>query len=388
MAQEPRYGQHVHGGGGGHGDGHAHGDHEHGNNEHGDHGRSGHDDGHDGEHHHRGGVAGFVRSILLPHSHDAGESIAAALESTSEGMRALKLSLAGLAVTAAIQLAVVIASGSVGLLSDTIHNFADALTAVPLGIAFWIGRRPPNKRYNYGYGRAEDLAGIFIVAVIAASSVVAAWEAVVRLQHPRSVHGVGWVAAAGVVGFAGNELVARYRIRVGRRIGSAALVADGMHARTDGFTSLAVVAGAVGVAAGWKQADPAVGLLITVAVLIVLKNAARDIYRRLMDSVDPNLVDAAHATLVAVPRVSRVDRVRIRWVGHSLLAEADIGAAADLTLAEAHEVAEEAEHRLLHELPRLARATIHLNPCSGDGAVDPHTLTAHHFSEPGDAAAR
>lgn len=319
----------------------------------------------------------------MPHSHHTSDSIAAALESTDEGLRALKLSLAGLGATAAIQLAVVIASSSVGLLSDTIHNFADALTAVPLGIAFWIGRRPPDKRYTYGYGRAEDLAGIFIVAVIAGSSVVAAWEAVVRLEHPRSVQGVGWVAAAGFVGFAGNELVARYRIRVGRRIGSAALVADGIHARTDGFTSLAVVAGAGGVAAGWKQADPVVGLVITIAVLMVLKNAARDIYRRLMDSVDPDLVDAARDTLAGVPRVFRVDRVRIRWVGHELLAEADIGADASLSLSEAHAVAEEAEHRLLHELPRLARATIHLNPCSPDGSRDPHTITAHHFPNRG-----
>jgi cation diffusion facilitator family transporter len=336
---------------------------------------------HDQEHHHRGGLGAFVKSVFVAHNHDVTDSIATALESTDDGLRALKVSLAGLTVTAAVQLAVVIASGSVGLLSDTIHNFADALTAVPLGIAFWIGRRPPNERYTYGYGRAEDLAGIFIVVVIAASAVLAAWEAALRLEHPRSLHDVGWVAAAGFVGFAGNELVARYRIGVGRRIGSAALVADGMHARTDGFTSLAVVAGAAGVAAGWKPADPVVGLLITVAVLFVLKNAARDIYRRLMDSVDPELVDATRSALATVPRVTRVDRVRIRWVGHELLAEADIGAPARLTLAEAHEVAEEAEHTLLHELPRLAGATIHLNPCSADGAEDPHTITAHHFPE-------
>jgi len=370
-----------------HGEDHSH-DHTHGYTEgrtegHAEGHAEWHAHGHDGtqDHDHRGGLVGFVKSIFVPHSHDAGESIAAALESTDEGMRALKISLAGLAVTAGIQLVVVIVSGSVGLLSDTIHNFADALTAVPLGIAFWVGRRPPNRRYTYGYGRAEDLAGIFIVAVIAASSVIAAWEAIIRLQHPRSVHGVGWVAAAGVVGFAGNELVARYRIQVGRRIGSAALVADGMHARTDGFTSLAVLAGAIGVAAGWKQADPVVGLLITVAVLLVLKNAARDIYRRLMDSVDPDLVDAARATLLELPRVVQVDRVRIRWVGHALLAEADIGAAAELTLSEAHKVAEEAEHQLLHELPRLARATIHLNPCGTDGGPDPHAITAHHFPD-------
>ncbi|HUE61214.1 MAG TPA: cation diffusion facilitator family transporter [Acidimicrobiales bacterium] len=328
--------------------------------------------------HHRGLLEG-LRSVFVPHNHDPSDSIASALSSTADGIRALKFSLAGLAVTAAIQLVVVMATGSVGLLSDTIHNFADALTAVPLGVAFLLGRRPPNQRYTYGYGRAEDLAGIFIVAVIAASSVIAAWEAILRISHPRTINGLGWVAAAGVVGFAGNELVARYRIRVGLRIGSAALVADGRHARTDGFTSLAVVIGAIGVAAGWKQADPVVGLLITVAVLIVLKNAARDIYRRLMDSVDPSLVDAVRDSLAGVEGVTGVDRVRIRWVGHELLAEADISAEASLSLADAHAIAEHAEHQLLHDIPRLARATIHVNPSAG-GASDPHRITAHHHT--------
>jgi cation diffusion facilitator family transporter len=320
---------------------------------------------------------------VKPHSHDSSDSIASALASTDEGVRALKFSLAGLAVTATIQLIVVTATGSVALLSDTIHNYADALTAVPLGVAFWIGRRPANDRYTYGYGRAEDLAGIFIVAVIAVSSGVAAWEAVLRINSPRSINGLGWVAAAGLVGFIGNELVARYRIRVGRRIGSAALVADGRHARTDGFTSLAVVIGAIGVAAGWDLADPIVGLVITVAILIVLKDAARDIYRRLMDSVDPELVDSVRESLAGVDQVMCVDRVRIRWVGHELIAEADLSADASLNLVEAHTVAENAEHQLLHDIPRLARATIHLNP-STDGSPDPHRITAHHHdSGPG-----
>src|SRR5262249_46233929 len=156
-----------------------------------------------------------------------------------EGIRALKVSLAGLAVTAILQVVVVMVSGSVALMADTIHNFADALTAVPLAIAFSLGRRKPNKRYTYGYGRAEDLAGVFIVFMIALSAVIAAWEAIRRLVNPEDVHHVGWVIAAGLIGFAGNELVAVYRIRVGRDIGSAALVADGLHARTDGLTSLA-----------------------------------------------------------------------------------------------------------------------------------------------------
>jgi cation diffusion facilitator family transporter len=294
-------------------------------------------------------------------------------------MRALKISLVGLAVTAALQVVVVLVSGSVALLADTVHNFADALTAVPLAIAFWLGRRPANRRYTYGYGRAEDLAGIFIVAMIALSAVVAAWEAVRRLADPQDVRNVGWVIAAGVIGFAGNELVALYRIRVGRKIGSAALVADGLHARTDGITSLGVVVGGIGVAAGWQLADPLVGLLITVAILFVLKGAARDIYRRLMDSVDPELVDAVEEVLAGAPGVQAVERVCVRWIGHELRAEADVVSDSRLSLAESHRIAEEAHHLLLHRIPKLTSATIHTNPCNHDG-VDHHLTTSHHFA--------
>jgi cation diffusion facilitator family transporter len=283
-------------------------------------------------------------------------------------------------VTAALQAVIFAISGSVALLSDTIHNGADALTAIPLGLAFWLGRRPPNTRYTYGYGRSEDLAGVFIVLTIAVSSGVAGWEAINRLLHPRQVHYLGWVVAAGLVGFLGNELVAAYRIRVGRKIGSAALVADGLHARTDGFTSLAVVLGAVGVALGWRLADPVVGLVITVAILVVVKNAARDIYRRLMDAVDPRLVETVTAILAGVDGVDGVDAVRIRWIGHELHAEAEITSAGDLKLADAHDVAERARHLLLHQVPRLTQATIHSSPASADG-VDPHALTGHHFGD-------
>lgn len=184
--------------------------------------------------------------------------------------------------------------------------------------------------------------------------------------------------AAGVIGAIGNELVAVYRLRVGRKIGSAALIADGLHARTDGLTSLAVVLGAIGVAAGAQVADPIVGLVITAAILLVLKDAAHDIYRRLMDSVEPGLVDAVEHILTAVPGVEAVEAVRIRWVGHQLRAEATIISDADLPLADAHAIAEEAHHRLLHEIPRLAEATIHSNPCDHDGR-DHYARTAHHF---------
>ena len=340
---------------------------------------------HEYVHEHRRGFLGRIISVFSPHSHDASDSIDSALEASADGMRALKISLVGLAVTAALQVIVVVISGSVALLADTVHNFSDALTAVPLAVAFWLGRRPPTRQYTYGYGRAEDLAGLFIIAMIALSAAFAAWEAVDRLLRPRDVTNIGWVMAAGVVGFAGNELVAMYRIRVGRRIGSAALVADGLHARTDGFTSLAVVGGAVGVAAGWQLADPVVGLLISVAILVVLKNATRDIYRRLMDSVDGDLTDRARAILAATPGVEAVDDVRIRWVGHELRAETNITSDADLSLAEAHAIAEEAHHQLLHQIPRLAEATVHTNPCNHDGH-NHHSGTAHH--RPQRAAAR
>lgn len=357
-----------------HGDGH--GSHEHGQSHQGGRGHGEHDH-REHDHEHPSGVRGFFAGIFSPHSHDAADSLDSALTSSDEGMRALKVSLLGLAVTALFQVAIVAISGSVALLADTIHNFSDALTAIPLGFAFWLGRRRPTKRYTYGYGRAEDLAGIFIVAMIALSAVVAGWESVQRLFDPSPIDNVGWVMAAGVIGFVGNELVALYRIRVGRKIGSAALVADGLHARTDGFTSLAVVGGAVGLSLGYPLSDPIVGMLITVAILFVLRGAARDIYRRLMDSVDPELVDEVAAVAAAVPGVEAVEAVRIRWLGHELRAELEITSEASLSLAQAHGIASEVHHRLLHDVRRLTMATIHMSPC-GDG-TDHHAETAHHF---------
>jgi len=299
------------------------------------------------------------------------------MEASKEGMRTLWISLGVLGATALIQAVVVAVSGSVALLGDTLHNAADALTAVPLGVAFVMGRRPPTRRYTYGYGRAEDLAGIAIVLTIAASSVLAAYAAVDRLMHPRRVSDLAVVAAAALTGFAGNELVARYRIRTGRKIGSAALVADGLHARTDGFTSLAVLIGAGGVALGWDWADPVVGLLITVAILAVLRQAAREIYRRLMDAVDPALVGQAEQTLRATSGVLGTGQVRMRWIGHQIRAECEVIVDPGITAAAAHQVAVAAEHALLHAIPRLAAALVHADP-QPDGGADPHHVLAPH----------
>lgn len=350
-----------------------HGTHEHDHGHRHDHDHHDHDHhGHDHHGHDHGGLWHAMKAVVRPHSHDAGDSIDSALEASEQGIRAVKLSLVALMVTALAQLVVVAFSGSVALLSDTIHNFSDALTALPLWFAFVLARRPATKRFTYGYGRAEDLAGLFVVAMIALSTVVAAWQGIDRLVDPRPIDHVVWVGVAGLVGFAGNELVAMYRIRVGRRIASAALVADGYHARTDGFTSLAVVLGAFGVSLGWQWADPVVGLLIAVAIALVLVAATRDVLRRLLDAVDPALVDQAEAALATQPGVQSVVRVRLRWIGHELHADAELAIAADLTLAEAHRLAHEAEHRLTHAVPRLSAAVVHAYPAhaparSGDG---------------------
>lgn len=370
--------QHV---GHGHGHGHGHGAEEHGHphedrpapSAHGHghgHGHSrGDDHGDDhGGHGHEHGTSLLARArhavseLVGGHSHDAADQVDDALEANAAGRRALLLSLLILAVTAALQAVVVVVSGSVALLGDTLHNVADALTAVPLLVAFRLARRPVNDRYTYGYGRAEDLAGLFVVLMIALSSVLAGYEAIRRLLDPQPVDHLWAVALAALVGFAGNEWVAQYRIRVGRRIGSAALVADGLHARTDGFTSLAVLLGAAGVALGWQQADPVIGLLITVAILGVLRSAARQVLDRLMDAVDPGLVERARATVAAVEGVQAVDDLRIRWIGHSLRAEVEIAVDPALSLAQAHEVAHHAERHLLADVRRLSTAIVHAGP--------------------------
>ena len=307
--------------------------------------------------------------MFAPHSHDSADSVDSALEGSSQGIRAVKISLVVLGVTALLQVLVVAISGSVALLADTVHNVADALTALPLWVAFALSRRAASRRYTYGFGRVEDLAGLFVIAMIALSAVIAGWEAIGRLINPAPVEHLGWVAVAGIIGFAGNEVVALYRIRVGRRIGSGALVADGVHARTDGLTSLAVVLGAAGVALGWPAADPIVGLLITVAIVGVLRAAARDVFRRLLDGVDPALVDTAERALLSTDGVLGVRHVQLRWLGHTLRAEADVEVDPHLTAAQAHQIAHHAEEHLVARVSKLAHATIHISPAGTHAAT-------------------
>lgn len=314
-----------------------------------------HEHGHG--HAHPGGVKGFLYGLFVPHSHDAADSIDDALEASAQGVRALKVSLFLLLGTTILQFVVVLISGSVALLADTIHNFSDALTAVPLWVAFVLGRRAATHRFTYGFGRAEDLAGLFIIAVVAASAILAAWQSIGRFFHPQPLENLWWVMAAGLVGFAGNETVAIYRIRVGQKIGSAALVADGVHARIDGFTSLAVVLGAIGVMLGFPLADPIVGLLISATIIVLLWGTVRSIGRRLMDGIEPELLERARAALEHTPGVLSVARLQLRWVGHRLQGAATL-VVSDGALSAAEAIAGEAEHRLGHALPNLDDLTM------------------------------
>lgn len=318
----------------------------------------GHDHGHD-----RGNrFVAAARELFVPHSHDAVDKVDDALENDRRGIKAVKVSFAALIVTAFVQVVIVAITGSVALLADTIHNFSDALTAIPLLVAFRLARRPANDRFTYGYRRAEDIAGLFIVAMIALSAVLAAWQAVDRLIDPRPIENLGVLFVAGVVGFAGNELVALYRIREGKAIGSAALVTDGYHARTDGFTSLAVALGALGVWAGFERADPVIGLLISVAIFFVLRDAARQIYYRLMDAVEPELVARVRREVEAVTGVHAADSVKVRWLGHRLVADIVVDVDAGLTVGAGHAVAVTVQQRLVERVAHVDEVHVHVHP--------------------------
>jgi cation diffusion facilitator family transporter len=303
------------------------------------------------------------------HRHEHFGAIDSALIATAQGVRATWISLTILFVTAAVQAMVVIFTGSVALLADTIHNFTDALTAIPLLIAFRLGRRPANLRYTYGYHRAEDVAGLAIVAMIAASAVFAGFQAVDRLRYPAAIDHVWVVLAAGAVGFLGNEAVAIYRMRVGRAIGSAALVADGAHARADGLTSLGVVIGAVGVLAGFPRADAIVGLLITLAIVFTLVSVTRTVLRRVLDGIDEPTMRLIESAAAAVPGVEHISEPRARWVGHQLRAELAIDVSPDISVEAGHDIAERVREALLRDVPRLGDAMVH---------VDPHEHDSHH----------
>jgi cation diffusion facilitator family transporter len=295
---------------------------------------------------------------------------------TDRGIWALKWSLLGLLATALFQLVVVWLSGSVALLADTIHNFGDAATAIPLWVAFRLARWSPSRRFTYGYGRVEDLAGVAVVLTILFSAIVAGYESIERLFHPQEVGHLWAVIVASVSGFLGNEAVAILRIKVGKEIGSAALVADGYHARVDGLTSLAVLFGAVGVWLGYPFADPIVGLFITAAILQIVWESGKAVFTRLLDGVDPTVIDEIQHAVTHIPGVRDITEVRVRWLGHRLHAEVNITVDVELSVQKGHEVAKEARHQLLHHVRYLSDAIVHVDPANAPGE-EHHRIAEH-----------
>lgn len=301
------------------------------------------------------------------------------LVATERGIWAVKWSFVALIATAAVQMIVVVLSGSMALLADTVHNIGDAATAVPLWIAFMLARRRPTRRFTYGFGRAEDLAGVIIVLVILASAIFAAYQSIDRLFHPQTVGYLGAVVGASLIGFLGNEAVAIFRIRAGRDIGSAALVADGYHARVDGLTSLAVLFGALGVWLGYPLADPVVGLVISMAIFRIVWEVGKPVLLRLLDGVDPEVVEEIRHAANHAPGVREVTEVRVRWVGHRLHAQVNIAVRPELPVEKGHQVAGETRHQLLHHLQYLSDATIHVDPLDASG--DQHHRIPQHAHE-------
>jgi cation diffusion facilitator family transporter len=309
-------------------------------------------------HGHQTGVRGFLRGLLFPHSHDHGHLAAdRAFADNQVGIRTVWIALAALGVTSLLQLSIVFASGSVALLADTAHNIGDGLNSIPLLIAFYLARKAATRRYTYGYGRAEDIAGIFIVLSILFSAGIVFWESFQRLLNPQPLEVIGWVAAAAVIGFLGNESVAIMQIRVGKRIGSEALIADGLHARTDGLTSLAVLLAAGGSRLGFPLADPIVGLLIGVAILFITWDATKRIWYRLMDAVEPEIIDQVETAVTRHPWVQSIKRLRLRWVGHQL--QGDV-ALAILPSADYYTVKQELRYAIYKAAPKLTDLAIEL----------------------------
>ena len=295
------------------------------------------------------------------HDHTHG-TIDPGLLTTESGIWAVKWSLIGLTATAVFQLIIVFFSGSVALLADTIHNIADAATAIPLWIAFTLARRQPSRRFTYGYGRVEDVAGVMVVLTILFSAVLAGYESINRLLHRQPVEHLWAVGIASIVGFAGNELVAIFRIRVGKQINSVALIADGYHARVDGLTSLGVLLSAIGVWLGYPLTDPIIGLVITVAILPIVWESGKAVFTRLLDGVDPEVTDEITHALNHAQGVRDVTEIRLRWSGHRLFADINLAVSPKLSVAEGHAIAVEARHQLMHSLPYLSNVTVHIDP--------------------------
>lgn len=343
-----------------------------------------HDNHHADHEHHAAGPLGWLTTLFHSHNHSHDHSTLANDQSFLDnraGIRTVWIALGLLLLTTLLQVVIFWLSGSVALLADTAHNLVDGLNSLPLLIAFYLARRPPTRRYNYGFGKAEDVAGIFIVLSIAVSAGFILWESSLKLLNPQPLSSVGWVAAAAIIGALGNEAVAWLQIRTGRAIGSAALEADGLHARADGLTSLAVLVAAIGSWLGFPLVDPIIGLLIGVMILFITRQAALTMWHRLMDAIEPELLEQAEQVIAQEKAIRDLRRIRMRWMGNRLHAEVHAAVDPQLTTVESHAIAERVRHALFHTIARLAEVVVHVEPWSATGD-EYHQETLHHEGAP------
>ena len=280
-----------------------------------------------------------------------------------------------LGAVAAAELGVAIASHSAGVLADGLHNLGDLSTTIALAAAFIISRRAPTRRFPYGYHRGEDLAGLFVLLLIVGSAVASGVTSVEHLIHRQPVTGFTAALVVALIGFVGNEGVARYKIVAGRRLGSVGLVADGEHSRVDGFGSLAAAAGVIGAWAGAPILDPIAGLVLTVVIGWVAVDTGRHVTARLLDEADASLVELISETASDVPGVVRVSQANARWTGRRVRAELTLEVPPGDTVARAHALGEEVRHRLFHRVESLADVIVHLDPA---GEAEAHRETSHH----------
>ena len=234
--------------------------------------------------------------------------------------QAIAVSAIGLAATGLVELVLAVLTGSVGLLGDAIHNLSDVSTSAVVFLGFRLSRRPPTERYPYGLERAEDLAGVGIAVVIWASAAFAGYESVRKLvEHGHTAH-VGAGIAGAALGIIGNQVVARYKLVIGKRINSATLIADARHSWLDALSSAGALAGLVAVAFGQPWGDPVAGLAVTALICHVGYEVTTDVVHRLADGVDPGVITTAEAAAGSVPGVIHA-HARARWTGRTLRVE-------------------------------------------------------------------
>ncbi len=274
----------------------------------------------------------------------------------SDAYRAIAFSALGLGITGLIELGIALLSGSVGLLSDALHNLSDVSTSLVVFIGLRVSKRPATDTYPYGWGRAEDIAGLGVALVIWMSAVFAGYISLQKLLNHGTTSHVGYGIAAAAVGILGNQIVARYKLRVGRRIQSATLIADAQHSWLDALSSAGAMIGLIGVAAGLPWADAVAGLIVTAFICHVGFEVTRDLLRHLMDGVEPGVLTTSVAAACQVSGVEHA-HVRGRWMGGTLLIEVD-GFVAPGTTVEAGEAIGQDVEAAIHAAVTEARIVL------------------------------